>query len=469
MKILSIALAALALQGAPAVRAAPQPDSVRDYSHTMAVNVSGSGGVVRLELPQQAYVYARSAGLDDVRVFDAGGAALPFALRERARQRRTESRALPVKVFPIHEDATRATALDGIALDVHTGADGTLLSIQTQPRKGGAAGAPARLAGLVLDLRQGDQTPQVDALRFTLPSALKTYRAQLWVESSDDLKQWEPLGTFALTWMVNGSGQTLSNDSIEFPQRRFRYARLSWREGEPLEFAQVRADAPSTTEAAPARQTLLLQALPGKVEGDLVYTGAIAIPVQQLGLQFSEPNVVLPAQLGSYRELPSRQVGKPSTWLFEQVFGATFYHITQGAGERASGDVTLPSVHLAQWVLRPQASAGATPQLRLAWTPATLLFLANGKGPFTLAFGRDGATSMQRDITQVAPGFSAAELDALAWAKLGPAQAQGAAKPATAADAPAAQQRLWILWGVLLLGVAVLAALAWRLMKQMRE
>jgi hypothetical protein len=465
MKRFFSGVAGMVLAGfAASVQAAAPTDTVQDYTHALPLNVSGKQGVVRFQLPQPVYLYARSPSLDDLRVFDARGMPLAFALQERSRQMRTESKSLPVKLFPIFDQATRNAAADSIALDIHTGADGSLLSIQTLPREAGST--KPRLAGLVLDLRQGEQTPLVDSLQFILPAALKTYRAQLWVEASDDLKQWDPVGTFELSWMVNSATETLSNDTITFEPRRFRYARLSWRSGEPVEFAKVSAGETSTSEAPAQLEKLVLQPQPGHVPGDLVYTSAVAIPVQQIGLQFAESNVVMPAQLGSYRELPSRQLGKPSTWQFEPVFGATFYRITQGDTARSSGDVALPPVHLDQWVLRPQTPGAVAPQLRLGWSPATLIFLANGNAPYTLAFGRDDVASMRRDVAQVAPGFSQAELATLEVATAGPMQLHAAAPVADAGAA--SQRRLWILWGVLILGVAVLALFALRLMKQMR-
>jgi hypothetical protein len=70
----------------------------------------------------------------------------------------------------------------------------------------------------------------------------------------------------------------------------------------------------------------------------------------------------------------------------------------------------------------------------------------------------------------VAPGFTQAELRTLDRAGAGPAQEQlealaSAAKQASA-DNSAARNRLMILWGVLVLGVAIVAGMVWRLLRQ---
>lgn len=454
----------------------PTSDTPQDYTHTLPLTVSGKQGVVGFRLPQAVYLNAHSAGLNDLRVFDASGAKLAFALYEPPVQQQTTRRSLPVKIFPVKSNR-QASSGDAIDLDIQTAADGTLLSVKTKSSKKPAAGdAQAPLAGLVLDARQpgdsdGSARPMIDALRFTLPAGRNTYSAQVWLEVSDDLKRWDTIGAAELSWLVNSDTQTLANDRLEFEPRSFRYARLTWRGGEPLQFASISAESVAPGNAAPALDTLLLQAAPGKQAQDLLYQAGLALPVEKIGLQFTEQNVVLPAAIGSYRELPSRQIGQPTTWQFDPFTRATFYQITQDGQTRRSGDIAVPLAHQAQWVLRPQAATAAKPVLRLSWQPATLVFLAGGNGPYTLAFGRDKVKAATLELAQVAPGFNTAELLKLEQATAGALQVRqgGPADDSNALSAGmSAQTRMWVLWGVLLFGVAVLGAMGWRLFKQMK-
>lgn len=89
-----------------------------------------------------------------------------------------------------------------------------------------------------------------------------------------------------------------------------------------------------------------------------------------------------------------------------------------------------------------------------------MIFVANGTGAFTLAVGRDNVRGVQTDVSQVALGFSARELLALERAVAGPLDEQRAAS---------ARGRVGRLWGALLLGVAVLGATAWALVRQMNN
>lgn len=476
-----LALAALALGlgigTAPAGRAAaPAGDTPADYSHSLPLSAGGKGGVTALRLPPAVYLHARSADLNDLRLFDRDGNRLAFALQAAPVQARTGRQELPVTIFPLPGAASAAAARDeGGGLDIRTGPDGSLLSVTRvgAQRAPGGAEAPGRLAGLVLELGPGAQNgarPLIEALRFSLPTGVGAYQARVRIEASDDLKHWYELGSAELSWLVNRDTHTLANDRIELPASSFRYARLSWESGAPLLFSRISAEAVTRTEIAAPTDTLLLQAAPGKAGQDLVYQSAPAIPVEKIGLQLAEPNLVLPVQLGRYQELPSRQLGQPSSWHFEPLLRTTFYRITQDGRERNSGELTVPPQHVEQWVLRPQAALGAAPQLRLTWSPSTLLFLANGKEPYTLAFGRPGAPRAALDVAQVAPGFSQGELQALDQARAGAlAQRAGASaeRSVVAAAGQSANLRLATLWGALALGVGVLGFFSWRLLRQM--
>jgi hypothetical protein len=445
-------------------------DTPQDYTHILPLTTSARQGVLQLRLPKDVYLYARSPMLDDLRVFDASGAPQPFALRAPSAESRISQRDRPLTIFPLSSTAGAASRLD---LDVSTTTDGKLVSVKLKPEAGGSTTATPQLAALVLDLGKDAASAPIDALRFTLPSGTQEYSAQVWLETSNDMKQWDTVGATELNWLVNKDAQTLANDRLSFDARSFRYARLSWRSGTPLQFASITAEQPLQTSTAPPADQLLIQPTAGKQPQDLLYATPPAIAPSKAGLQFSDNNAVLAGTLGIYRELPARQPGQGAAWRFDPLVSATFYRIMQGDQVRSSGDVDVPPVHATQWVLRTGAPSTLKPALRLNWQPATLVFLASGNGPYTLAVGRERAMPAVRDLSQVAPGFADAELQKLEQVNAGPAvQQQGSAAQDTSTAleaAAAAQRRLIVLWGVLLLGVAVLGFMVWRLVRPSRS
>lgn len=447
-----------------AARADTPVDTPAYYSHAVPLTVSGKNALVQVRLPPDVYRHARSRDLNDLRVFDAAGKALPFALLPAATATQTGTRALPAAIFPVYADAA---TLERDNVEIRTAQGGTITAITT---RADSAARQEVLSALVLDFGPGTDQQAIDALVFTPPSEVRNYAAQVTLEVSDDLRTWETLGYASLSWLSNNEQQTLASNRMELPGRAFRYARLVWREGKPIRFAAISAQVPVTQPAAAPPDSITLQPQAGRFAGDLVYQVGLAVPAQRMRLAFGPGNVVLPATLGHYAPLPAAR-GKPVTrWEFVPHLQATFYQFVQNGVERRSGEVAVSGLQADQWVLRAPGTP-LRPALTVSWPPSTLVFMASGSAPYSLQVGRAQARAAQRPIDEVAPGLSEAELSALEQASTGPALAQRAAALADqlkAADTAGLRRKL-ILWGVLLLGVAVLAAMAWNLMRQMKD
>ncbi|AXA91794.1 DUF3999 family protein [Massilia sp. YMA4] len=467
--ISGVALAWLALGSAAAAETAG--DKADDYGWQQKLSISGREAVVQYRLPAGVYLHARSARLDDLRVFDSRGTVLPFALRAPAEQAQASRHSVPVRIFPVFgapDDSAASTAID-----IRRTADGALVSLGTR----NPARADAPLAALVLDMRPDRQRdPQApgtfDMLRFTLPPGTQRYQALLAVEASDDLKSWREVAQSQVSWMVSGDGAALAADRIEFEPREFRYARIRWLEGKPLQFAAITGEAVHYMGQAAPLDTLVLPATPGKNPGEWLYAASSALPVQRIGLELAERNVSLPVELGRYTELPALKGRSATTWRFDPMLKATFYRIEQGGRERRSGDLAIEPTHQPHWVVRPLTPTESKPSLRIGWAPATLVFLASGHAPYTLAYGRDDAKPATRDLAEVAPGLSAAEIGKAEQVTAGPEQATPRAqeRAASAAEqaATASQYRKAALWAALLAGLAVLGGMARQLHRQMK-
>jgi hypothetical protein len=460
-KLVPALLLALATIGATASPA----DNPAAYSHVIPLTVSGRQAVVQLPLPRAVYLQARSADLRDLRLFDADGASLPFALVERVREDGVVRAKAPVGVFPVRTPAG-ANAQDG--LQIRTRDDGTLVSVRAPARDGGEV-----LASLILDLQPPASTGggnegsrAVTALELAPPAGAGSYSARVMLEASDDLQHWTPVADAALSWLVNSQGARVQKNRIEFAPRPFRYARIAWLEGTPVEFAAITADYVTELQAPAQWDSVVLQPAPAPTGDDLVYAAPVAIPAESVGLVFDGQNVVLPATIGQYRAAQRMDQASNQGSDLQPVASATFYQLTQDGQRRVSGDLAVPVTHASQWVLRPQAKVAERPGLRLRWQPETIVFVAGGKGPYTLAFGRNGAQPAWLPLAQVAPGFSRGELAALETAKAGAPLRQHA--PETVSGSAVSSPAVW-LWALLLCGVAALALMAWRLVRQLKD
>ena len=447
-----------------AAAAGKSADKPADYALVMPVTVSGRQAVVQLPLPRTVYLEAHTSDLRDLRLFDAAGTPMPFALTEGTAPGETVRANAPVAVFAVRAAAGRRAQDD---LQIRTRDDGTVISVTPA-----GAQAPAdRLDSLVLELRPAP-TPsaagrkaEAAALVLSAPAGSANYSARVALDASDDLQHWEPVAEVALSWLVNGQGASVQQNRIAFAPRLLRYARIRWLDGTPQEFAAVAAEFVTTVRAEQPWDSVVLQPGPGGIGGDLAYAAPAALPVESVGLVFQGNNVVLPALIGQYRERPGRAPGDAAVDL-RLVASATFFRMTQNGRQRASSDIDVPLTHAGQWVLRPQARVSERPALRLRWKPETLVFVAGGKGPYTLAFGRDGVQPAYQPLDQVAPGFSREELAALELARAGAPLRQHDGHGAPAGGMPG---RAFWLWALLLCGVGALAFMAWRLTRQLKD
>lgn len=466
----AIAIAALALPVSTVVAVASPGDAPVSYSHILPLSVEANQAVVQLRVPREVYLHAHSPELNDLRVFDASGASMPFALFDLAVPPIVNRPTTPVAVFPVHGRSRDAGRLHD-SLQIRTGTDGAVISVTAPTRA-----ASDELVSLVLDLRPAARAAQVGAtapvggLALTLPPGTGSYNAWVALEVSDDLQSWDELAEAAVSWLVNDQGARVQKHRIEFAPRPFRYARIRWLDGKPIAFSAIHAEYVVAQPKTRNLETLVLQGGRGMQGRDLVYASPVAIPTRSLGLVFEGQNVVMSVQLGQYQALRRREAGGRAAVQLQSLVNTTFYRMIQDGRPRVSGDLEIPVTHASQWVMRPLRDVSEQPGLRLGWTPSNMVFVAGGKPPYSLAFGRVDASSSRVGLSQVAPGFSARELAALEVAKPGNLiQQQSFSSPADkAADSGAGGKRGW-LWALLIGGVLALAAMAWHLFRQLKS
>ncbi|MFG6413761.1 DUF3999 family protein [Roseateles sp. DC23W] len=392
--------------------------------HRAPVQVSQPAPFLTLDATAEAWQYSLTSDLRDWQLLDAQGRRVPFAL-------------LPDSSFVTPPERELK-----------------LFALPPAPK---LASAPRQRvpAGWLLDLGEPDQWPaQPRQLRLHWPAGTASFQSGYRLETSADLQTWQWLGTGQLLGLQTADGTPLAQPLVMLPGRPQRYLRLVW--DDPTRAVQPEAATLLAQPAGTAPQQLTRSApLPAPdAEGGWVVPLGGPQPLLTVALSGTQGTWVLPVQVQT-------RAGPQLPW--KTVARTVFYRVDRG-GSAADVAPALPfPAGISELRLLPPRGTALPPagSLRLDWTLRVprIVWAAQGEPPFNLQVGIATADSGPRALTDVVPDW-ASEQSRLGQASLGTFIAQ--AEPA----APALPPRRMLLWAVLGLGVAALAAVTWRLWKQ---
>ncbi|MCI5157343.1 MAG: DUF3999 family protein [Candidatus Electrothrix sp. AUS1_2] len=133
-----------------------------------------------------------------------------------------------------------------------------------------------------------------------------------------------------------------------------------------------------------------------------------------------------------------------------------------------NGIITINRTSDRYWRLELEANSGVrqVPILELGWLPDQLVFMAQGEGPYTLAYGHAGLGPAQYQVEQLLQA-----VDPQSEKKLVASTRAGAQKVLGGEERLAVTQglpwRRWLLWIVLLSGVLIVGMMALKLYWEM--
>ena len=431
--------------------------NVNDFSARATVSAPAGSSIVRVALPPTSLAAMRSVDGADIRVFNASGALLPFALINAAAQtpQSTETIGPKIPALPIY--ALESTSASTPTLRIEEGPKGRVI----QYSGSSAPTATTREArGLLFDTRSIEGDVRAVDLTGVLPvgSIVK-----LSLDASTDLKTWRSLASDAPVFdfgagapssrrVVLASAQSLKN----------QYVRLTWSGAAPLPIDALQiVSANAAAAVAPLR---VEHGAPSNATDEAVeWTLSTGLRASAMHLQTSAPNALMPVRI-----LTRPRVGDP----WRVVTSTVVYRLNAAS---AGGSNTNPSVALSAPLdmhvrVEPHAGyrlAGVPLTLALEYPPMHAVFVASGNGPFVVASGKSALVSAALPVATVMPGYvSGAEyaLPVLQAIAVGGTDAAGSGA-ATSSAMPSWINKSTLLWAVLGLAVLVLGGLAISLLR----
>lgn len=437
--------------------AAPAPS---DFAWRAPLQLPAGASMARVSVPGEALVRLQSSDGRDLRVFNAAAEPVAFALVPAPKP---PAAAAPTTgsypALPLYSPASAVQQPKGSTQVRIEDASGQR-SVWVEMSGAEIAGMP-RLNSALFATKEEKHTLGGIVVQGTLPANMPI---ALSVSSSRDLAQWTTIPVRGRLYRFEGDGAPV-NMRLEFEQPvklEGQFLRVDWGDQQGVSVSAISGEIAGPARTVPRVRAELAAPQPAGPVALEIHTDFLT-PMAGLALSTPRANTLIPVRI-----LGRNDAAQPWRLLARTVV----YRLNDAGGESTNPPVALQGAS-ARW-LRLEAGGGVdlgAAQLKATaeFEPMQLVFVATGEGPFQLAAGRAGAPSVALPLSTITAALGSRKPEDL------PAATVGRAISATADAGPLA--RLWpgkvpgktaVLWGVLLAGVLLLAAVAWSLLRQLK-
>ncbi len=459
---------ALAGSGLAATADAAEPA----FRHQAPIAVMQPASFVQLPLPPSVYERSAQAELRDLRVVDATGARVPFALLQpRVAQTVQVDQLRDAAVYPLPPRPADGRAW---AAPVEISVQGSRVDVKL--RSGQTAVSPTNAPGWLIDTGERmPGSPMPRALRLAWPAGAD-FSAAFEFESSDNLSQWRAGGSGQLMALNSATGP-LTQPTLDLPPTTGRFVRLVWADAAAaplLNGAKVVAAQPQSVVFDPPTELIFAasrepssRAVPGAAspprdelaDRALHFDLGGNLPLIAIDLQLAPGPRVAPVRVQSRSRLDQ-------PW--QQLVDAVVYRLERDGSVSHSPAIAVQASARYLRVVPDERSAALDPgatRLVVRATLASLVFASQGQQPFTLLAGSADAPAGALPIGTLVPALDN-ERPRFGRASLSEWREVAAVAQHEQRQQREAALRPWLLWAVLLAGVGALGFMVWGLLSK---
>lgn len=431
-----------------AMAASPGP---RDFAWKSTLSFPLGGALYELSAPLALYRGIGSPELADICILNGRNEIVPFSVTTPPSapvQKRLQLPLFPIPGKPAQDEK--------LSIRVERRSSGEIVTVSNER-------ADALTAAYLVDA-SAVKAP-LESLELEWRDIPEGGMARVSLEASDDLEFWRPVTTVTIAAFKRG-GSVVEQKQIPLSGIRARYLRIVQKDSRTrVAFTNVMAVLSAGLAESPReRLAVAVSSVPGQ-PGEYLFDISGRMPVDRIRVLLPERNSLTKGVLFS-------RTRENDPWI--QRREAIIYRIDTKEGGLVSPDLAVPASGDRYWKLKISEVGGGAGssviQVEVAWVPHKILFLPRGEAPFVLAFGSGRADTRSIRGTDLLAGLPVTET-----AKVGIMQAE-AGKAVTLAGETAMKKEIsgvtrkkLLLWGVLLVGVGVLAWMALRLARQMKH
>jgi len=426
-----------------------------DFAFGYRIETPASGAIYELALPEAVYAKVIHADLGDIAVFNTAGETVPHAFRRAIQADPVKPEPVKLRIFPVHED--EAGLNQQLSLKLKADFRTALIELESKPKTGSET-----IVAYILDVSELKQAPS--QLAVSWDSTSDSFITRVSIASSNDLNHWQPRVDGAALASLHYAGNRLLQNRIDLPAHQDKYLKISWPAGrDGASITSMQAIFPEQS----GDQARLWNRYSGKrVDNEehtaFEYEVPAHLPIETINLYLEQKNSLLQGDVYS-RQNPQHN------WRLHHR--GLFYRLEFPETELINPVIPVTTTSDRYWRVEyhsERSSLGtAVPALQLGWKPHQLVFLARGEGPFTLAYGSARVSTKQAPVNSLLDKLKQAlETLPIEQARLGQTVSPGSME-VLSPEPPSMPWRTWSLWASLVIGVCVLASLAWRLHRQM--
>ncbi len=421
--------------------------SASDYAQQWPVNAS-TEGAYSVELNEAMYRIIQKNDLSDIAAFNASGEALPFGPMPTS-YGPLPATWLPAKSFSLPKEISQNP--NDLKLHIQRSASGDLTLNANLANQKSASQANDWI------IEVASNKLGIEALQVQLAEQSSDFSAQLIVQESIDLQQWQYLNTASIV-SLQQDGQRLQRLQVELPGHATKYLRVQSPDapaGMLISGFKIK-QRPFGVVKSPPLQWLSANFIK-KDQREFIYALPARILPEQINIALKNTNAI--AQFA----ISARQ-GEHDDWQAQS--NLTVFRL-RAAGISLDNEAnSLQTGRMQFWRIESNTDIDEVPVLRFAYRPEQFLLLTHGPGPYRIVAGSRVA---QRDhypldilISQVKQN------QGRDWKPTGVSLGKALKVHVNMQEASKipTDWRTLFLWLVLLLGVGVVVLMVLKLLRQ---